>query len=97
MKKTILSLGLLLAVSVASAQSYIKQPDPTTYNVVEYKATKKATPALEKEGIEAATATAAAPKEERTRVDEFDTKARVKDESKSAITNNKNKVATKDK
>jgi hypothetical protein len=37
MKKTLLSLSALFAVSMASAQSYIKQPDPTTYQVVEYK------------------------------------------------------------
>ncbi len=37
MKKQLLSLSALLAVSIASAQSYIKQPDPTTYKVVEYK------------------------------------------------------------
>jgi hypothetical protein len=42
MKKIILSLSALFAVSMASAQSYISQPDRTTYEVREYKAAKKA-------------------------------------------------------
>jgi len=42
MKKTLLSLSALFAVSIASAQSYISQPDRTTYDVREYKADKKA-------------------------------------------------------
>ncbi|KOS07852.1 hypothetical protein AM493_18655 [Flavobacterium akiainvivens] len=37
MKKSLLSLFALFAVSIASAQSYIKQPDPTTYEVVNAK------------------------------------------------------------
>lgn len=41
MKKIILSLSALFAVSIASAQSYISQPDPTTYEVRKYKAEKK--------------------------------------------------------
>jgi hypothetical protein len=41
MKKILLSLSALFAVSMASAQSYSRQPDPSTYQVVEYKATKK--------------------------------------------------------
>lgn len=36
MKKTILSLAALLATFAVSAQSYTKQPDPSTYNVVKY-------------------------------------------------------------
>jgi hypothetical protein len=36
MKKIILSLGALLAVSIASAQSYPKQPDRTIVNYVPY-------------------------------------------------------------
>ncbi|RYD91135.1 MAG: hypothetical protein EOP54_22930 [Sphingobacteriales bacterium] len=42
MKKIVLSLSALFAVSIASAQSYISQPDRTTYEVREYKAVKKA-------------------------------------------------------
>lgn len=41
MKKIILSLSALFAVSMASAQSYISQPDPTTYEVRKYNAEKK--------------------------------------------------------
>lgn len=42
MKKMLLSLFALLVVSLASAQSYAKQPDPATYQVVEYKPSKTA-------------------------------------------------------
>jgi len=45
MKKIILSLSALFAVSIASAQSYTSQPDPSTYEVRHYKATKKVQPA----------------------------------------------------
>ncbi len=41
MKKILLSLCALFAVSIASAQSYAKQPDPSTYEVVEYKQSNK--------------------------------------------------------
>lgn len=34
MKKIVLSLSALFAVSIAAAQSYPKQPDPKVYNVV---------------------------------------------------------------
>lgn len=37
MKKIILSLAAIFTVSIASAQSYSKQPDPKVYNVVRYK------------------------------------------------------------
>lgn len=39
MKRTILSLAALLAVGVASAQSYPKQPDPSAVTYIEYKKT----------------------------------------------------------
>lgn len=47
MKKIILSLTALLAVGVASAQSYPKQPDRTVVNYVEYK--KEAKPDTEQQ------------------------------------------------
>lgn len=42
MKKIVLSLSALFAISIASAQSYIKQPDPTTYQVNTNKAQPEA-------------------------------------------------------
>ena len=41
MKKIVLTLPALLIVSLATAQSYAKQPDPSTYEVVEYKPAKQ--------------------------------------------------------
>ncbi|TRW25146.1 hypothetical protein FMM05_07510 [Flavobacterium zepuense] len=105
MKKIILSLAALFTIGVASAQSYIKQPDPTTYNVVEYKATKKAAPATEvKTETETTTTTpatttkaTAAKKQERARVDEFTSDVpQVANDPKAVIANDK-KVATADK
>lgn len=37
MKKMLLSVSALFAVTIASAQSYPKQPDPSVVNVVYYK------------------------------------------------------------
>ena len=109
MKKIILSLSALFTIGVASAQSYIKQPDPTTYNVVEYKATKKVTPATEvKTEAETTTTTPAttptttkatvAKKQERARVDEFtSTTPQVANDPKASAIANDKKVATADK
>jgi hypothetical protein len=113
MKKIILSLSALFTIGVASAQSYIKQPDPTTYNVVQYKATKKVEPAATAVKTETTTATpatttvpaattakttkvaAAAPRQERARVEDFNADTTV-DKTKAMGTTDK-KVATKDK
>jgi hypothetical protein len=53
MKKIILSLGALLAVGVASAQSYPKQPDKT---VVSYTSHQKAAPQVKTANEKAANA-----------------------------------------
>ncbi|KGO94324.1 hypothetical protein [Flavobacterium subsaxonicum] len=107
MKKIILSLSALFTIGVASAQSYIKQPDPTTYNVVEYKATKKAEPAAEVKAEAPVTAPAAAttpaaktkvattaPRQERARVEDF-TQDAASTTSQPAVTDKK--VASKNK
>jgi len=108
MKKIILSLSALFTIGVASAQSYIKQPDPTTYNVVQYKATKKVAPNEEvKPETETTTTTpattttstkaTAAKKQERARVDEFTSDVpQVANDPKATMANDK-KVATTDK
>jgi hypothetical protein len=49
MKKIILSLATLLGTLAVSAQSYPKQPDPSTYNVVKYQKPV----AVEEEKVEA--------------------------------------------
>jgi len=53
MKKIILSLGALLAVGVASAQSYPKQPDKT---IVSYTSHQKAAPQVKTADEKAANA-----------------------------------------
>lgn len=44
MKKSILTLATLLTLSIASAQSYPKQPDPRVYEVTDNTVKKEETP-----------------------------------------------------
>ena len=101
MKEILLSLSALFAVSIASAQSYISQPDPSTYEVKQYKANKKAetapaataqpeattTPATEQP------ATAKPERKEPKRIDQFSTATATTEPAKEAVTTEDKKVA----
>lgn len=52
MKKILLSLSALFAVSLASAQSYPKQPDRTIVEYVEYQKPAAEEPALEAKDVD---------------------------------------------
>lgn len=47
MKKTVFTLSTLLTITLATAQSYPKQPDPKVYNVIRHDDKEEATEAEE--------------------------------------------------
>lgn len=55
MKKTIFTLSALLTITLATAQSYPKQPDPKVYNVIRHSDKEEATEAEEQKEAVATT------------------------------------------
>ncbi|MES2487693.1 MAG: hypothetical protein V4581_17315 [Bacteroidota bacterium] len=98
MKKTLLSLSALFAVCIASAQSYISQPDRTTYEVREYKAEKKAeAPSVQNEDPnlkpQVKQSTDAQPAQQKIRQADPTTTATAQTTTKQPVTTEDKKVA----
>lgn len=55
MKKTVFTLSALLTITLATAQSYPKQPDPKVYNVIRHDDKEEATEAEEQKEAVATT------------------------------------------
>ena len=69
MKKTIFTLSALLTITLATAQSYPKQPDPKVYNVVRHDSkSEKATETEEQKDAVATTGIQEARKEDKENI-----------------------------
>lgn len=68
MKKTVFTLSTLLTITLATAQSYPKQPDPKVYNVIRHDDKEEATEAEEQKEAVATTGIQEARREDQENV-----------------------------